>query len=119
MIDSYGGPESFYSDYFIGAMSPLGFVKDGINMNYYDDPKLARALTPFIIWNIRSMLDMGFKTDRCFCIGGDKNYNFLQRLNEEHRFFEEIVPLPHPRFIMQYRRRLKQNFIQQYLDALA
>ena len=49
MITQYGGPEKFYSNYFIGAVSPLGFVKDGKNINYYDDKKLQQAVTTFII----------------------------------------------------------------------
>ena len=49
MITAYGGPAKFYADYFIGAVSPLGYMKDGKNINYYDDKKLQQAVTPFII----------------------------------------------------------------------
>jgi hypothetical protein len=119
MINAYGGPKKFYGDFFIGAVSPLGYVKDGKNINYYDDKKLQKAVTPFIIDTIRQQLAMGFATDICFCIGGEKNFRFLQSLNEEHAFFEKIIPLPHPRFIMQYRRKRKQEFIDQYLQLLS
>ena len=118
VIDQYGGTKKFYGDYFIGAMSPLGFVKDGKNINYYDDKKLQAAVTPFIIQTIRQQLQMGFTTDTCICIGGEKNYKFLKTLNEEHYFFQKIIPLPHPRFIMQYRRKRKQEFVNQWLDLL-
>jgi hypothetical protein len=118
MIGRYGGPARFYSDHFIAAVSPLGFMKNGINMNYYDDRRLQNALTPFIIDTINTQLSFGFKTDRCICIGGEKNFKFLSALNNEHGFFKEIIPLPHPRFILQYRRKQKESYIRQYLDAL-
>src|SRR6266571_3209111 len=33
VIDRYGGPEKFYADFFLTALSPLGFVQKGKNMN--------------------------------------------------------------------------------------
>jgi hypothetical protein len=39
-------------------------------------------------------------------------------LNNEHKWFGEIIPLPHPRFILQYRRKQKDEFIHQYLSVL-
>jgi hypothetical protein len=99
-------------------VSPLGFVKNGTNLNYYDDKKLLQAINPFIIKSIKKQISLGFETDHCICIGGDKNLKFLSALNDDYRFFGKIVPLPHPRFIMQYRRRQKENYIQQYLAAL-
>jgi hypothetical protein len=118
VIENYGGPGKFYSDHFISAMSPLGFTKNGVNLNYYDDRQLQEAITPFIIDNIQKQLDIGFKTDRCICIGGEKNFKFFSALNTKHHFFGEIIPLPHPRFILQYRRKQKDQFVEQYLDAL-
>lgn len=118
VIERYGGPEKFYGDYFISAISPLGFIKNDVNINYYDDRKLQESLRPFIITNLEKQLAMGFLTDRCICIGGEKNYKFLQGLNSEKGYFREIIPLPHPRFILQYRRKQKEQYIKQYLDAV-
>lgn len=118
MITAYGGPASFYLDYFIGAVSPLGYLKDGKNINYYDDKKLHESVAPFILHTIQQQLRMGFVTDVCFCIGGEKNYKFLAGLNEQNGFFQKIIPLPHPRFIMQYKRKRKQEYINEWLDAL-
>ena len=91
---------------------------DGKNINYYDDKKLIEPVTPFIIDCINKQVAMGFKTDKCLCIGGEKNFKFLSALNSEHKWFDEIFPLPHPRFILQYRRKQKDNYIHQYLSAL-
>ena len=117
-IQAYGGVEKFYANYFITSVSPLGFLKNGLNLNYYDDKKLQTVATPFIINSIQKQISLGFKTDFCICIGGDKNLKFFSALNQEYEFFDEIVPLPHPRFIMQYRRKQKESYIQQYLLAL-
>jgi hypothetical protein len=116
-ITAYGKVEKFYKDYFITSVSPLGFVRNGINLNYYDDKKLQQTVSPFIIDSIKKQVSLGFKTDYCICIGGDKNLKFFSSLNEEHSFFENIIPLPHPRFIMQYRRKQKEKYIDQYLSA--
>lgn len=118
MITQYGGAAKFYGDYFIGAVSPLGFIKDKKNINYYDDKKLQQSVTPFITKTIRQQLKMGFDTTTCICIGGEKNYKFLSKLNEQEGFFQNIVPLAHPRFIMQYRRKKKQEYVEQWLELL-
>lgn len=127
VIHAYGGVTKFYSDYFIGAVSPLGFTTSpnplqrrgtGKNLNYYDDKGLLNAVTPFIVESISRQISSGFKTDKAFCIGGDKNLKFFSALNNQQHFFKEIVPLPHPRFIMQYRRKQKDKYIHQYLSAL-
>ena len=118
MIGEYGGVKKFYTNWFIGSVCPLGFVKNGKNINYYDDKKLMAAVTTFIIDCIHKQIAIGFSTDKCLCIGGEKNFKFLSGLNNEHKWFGEIVPLPHPRFILQYRRKQKDQFIYQYLSAL-
>jgi len=118
MINAYGGSQKFYGDFFIGAVSPLGYIKEGKNINYYDDKQLQKSVTPFIVETIRQQLKMGLSNDTCFCIGGEKNYKFLSELNEKHKFFRTILPLAHPRFIMQYRRKKKDEFVKEYLDIL-
>ena len=118
VINQYGGVNKFYKDWFIGAVCSLGFIKDKKNINYYDDKKLQRAVTPFIIDTINEQVSFGFKTDYCICVGGEKNYKFLTALNDEQKWFKKIVPLPHPRFILQYRRKQKNKYIHQYLLAL-
>lgn len=118
VIEAYGGPGKFYSKYFIAAVSPLGFVKDGVNMNYYDDRSLQEAVTPFIVKTTQKLISFGFETNKCVCIGGEKNYKYLSVLNGQYKFFDAIIPVAHPRFILQYRRKQKQEFIEQYLAAL-
>jgi hypothetical protein len=118
VIAACGGPKAFYRHWFIGAVCPIGFVKRGKNINYYDDPRLQKAVMPYIIREMEQLLALGFQRDRCLCVGGEKNFRFLQQLNEIHHWFEEIVPLPHPRFILQYRRKQADAYMEQYLQAL-
>src|SRR6266571_6143145 len=56
VIETYGGVQKFYEDYFISSVSPLGFLKDGINLNYYDNKELQKAVTPFIISSIQKQI---------------------------------------------------------------
>jgi hypothetical protein len=118
MINAYGGPGEFYRHHFIGSVCPLGFVKEGKNINYYDDKDLQKAVEPFIIESIEKQLSFPVDNSTCLCIGGEKNFKYLARLNTKHKWFGEIIPLPHPRFIMQYRRKQIEPFIQMYLEAI-
>ncbi|MGZ3837661.1 MAG: uracil-DNA glycosylase family protein [Flavisolibacter sp.] len=118
MIEAYGGPKAFYARFFISSVCPLGFVRGGRNLNYYDDPELSRRVEPFIVASMDRLLSFRVNRKHCICIGGDKNYRHLSGLNAQHGWFENISVVPHPRFIMQYKRKQKADFIQQYLEAL-
>jgi hypothetical protein len=118
-IKKYGGVEKFYKHFFISAISPLGYIKDGINLNYYDDKKLQEAVTPFVVDCINKQLKWNVNSEKCICIGGEKNYKFFNKLNEKHAWFKEIIPLAHPRFILQYRRKTKEIYLSQYMAAFS
>lgn len=117
MINAYGGTEKFYSRFYISAVSPLGFVKEGKNLNYYDDKILLKRIEPFVISCIEKQLSFGLHSNICFCIGEGENLKYLKKLNEKHNWFNEIQALSHPRFVMQYKLKKKSLYIQQYLDA--
>jgi hypothetical protein len=118
MILAYGGVKKFYSRFFIGSVCPLGFVQHAKNLNYYDDKDLLQAVEPFIIRSMKELLSFGADHHKCICIGGEKNYKYLSSLNGRHKWFKTITTVPHPRFIMQYRRRQKDLYIQEYLEQL-
>jgi len=117
MIKAYGGPLRFYQNFYFSSVSPLGFTKEGKNLNYYDDKKLTERLTPFILSCISQQLLFGINTKTAYCLGEGENYKFLSKLNAEHHFFENIVPLAHPRFIMQYKRKSVNQYIDAYMKA--
>ena len=118
MILAYGGVEKFYDDFFIGSVCPLGFVQKGKNINYYDDKELLKAVEPFIIKSMEQLISYKVNRQNCICIGGEKNFRYLFSLNEKHKWFQNIDSVPHPRFIMQYRRKQKDIYIKQYLELL-
>lgn len=122
MIKEYGGPALFYSNFYITSVCPLGFTHTRpngkeINYNYYDSAELMNAVLDFIVESIRNQIKFGIHTDVCFCLGTGKNEKFLRALNERHGFFKKIIALEHPRYVMQYKSRSKQEFIRKYLDA--
>lgn len=123
IIDAYGGTETFYNDYYINSPSPLGFVKTNekgkeVNFNYYDSKDLQRIMTPLMVDFIKQHIAKGIITDVAFCLGSGKNYTFLSKLNQKHRFFEHLIPLDHPRYVMQYRSKHKNDYIRAFVDAL-
>lgn len=119
LINTMGGPAHFYSHYFIGAVSPLGFLKDGKNFNYYDSKELTRALKPFIIKSLVEQIGCGINSKKCYCLGQGKNFEYLQMINSELKLFSQIVPLPHPRWVMQYKRKKLNEFLGQTAKLLS
>lgn len=123
MIEVYGGIEKFYSDFYIGAVCPLGFTSKTekgreVNYNYYDSPELMNKVKAFIIKNLELQIDFGIKRDKCFILGCGKNEKFFRMINDEKKYFQQVVALEHPRFIMQYRLRRIDEFIEKYINAL-
>ena len=123
MIKAYGGVKKFYRKFYINSPCPLGFTQifpDGKekNYNYYDSPALINAVKGFMIKSLKQLISLGIKTDNCFCLGTGPNAKFLNSLNQEHGFFEKIIPLEHPRFIMQYKAATKQLYIDKYISSL-
>ncbi len=121
-IDAFGGAEAFYSRFYISSVCPLGFisVKDGkeVNYNYYDSKALEKSIASFALQTIKEQLDFGINRDVCYCLGTGKNYTFLTKLNSENNLFEKIIPLEHPRYIMQYKSAQKNTYIDKYLSEL-
>lgn len=121
MITAYGGAEAFYGRYFINSVSPLGFTiqKNGkeVNYNYYDSPVLLKKALPFILSNLETLRAMDFDMETVYCLGV-RNAKCLAEINARAKIIGSIVPLEHPRFIMQYKLRSKEDYIRKYLEAL-
>jgi hypothetical protein len=124
MIAAFGGPEAFYGQFYISSVFPLALTRvtgpgKEKNYNYYDSKTLLEALRPYMVENIRRQIALGVRTDVGFCFGTGKNEANLRRLNEQYRFFDKIVALEHPRFVVQYRARDMRSYIDKYLAAFA
>ncbi len=123
MINAFGGVKEFYGRYFLSAICPLGFTKAGknekpVNYNYYDTRELEQTVYPFILETLKKQIAFGIDTTVCYCLGTGKNEVFLRKLNSEHHFFGEIISLEHPRFIMQYKAKSKEQYIGKYVKLL-
>jgi hypothetical protein len=123
MIEATGGAEKFYGSFYISSVSPLGFVSKGkngneVNYNYYDSKRLTDAVYDFMVASMEMQLGFGIKRDVCFCLGTGKNFKFIQELNNKKKYFSKIIPLEHPRYIMQYKSKDKHLYIKKYIEEL-
>ncbi len=116
-IERWGGVERFYRQFFLTAVSPLGFTVGGKNYNYYDDENLFRAAEPFIIDSMRKQLACGASRRVAIVFGKGKNQTAFAKLNAMHGLFDSVFALDHPRYIMQYRRRKLDVYLNEYKSA--
>jgi hypothetical protein len=118
-IHAWGGPLPFYSSFFLSALCPLGFTRGDVNLNYYDDPRLARAVTPYIVRSIEKHIAFGGRTDSVIIIGAGTNLRFFETLNAQHKFFSRVLSVEHPRFIQQYRYKSRDQYLLKYREIFA
>ena len=122
MITALGGVDNFYQNFYINSVCSLGFIvhkgnNKWINYNYYDDKVLFAIAKPFIVKTMKKQIALGLHTEECFCLG-KKNSEFFATINSEHHFFDVITELPHPRFIIQYKRKQLNEYINLYIQKL-
>ncbi|MFY0600618.1 MAG: DUF4918 family protein [Cyclobacteriaceae bacterium] len=118
VIEAFGGLESFNNNHYISAVSPLGFTENGKNLNYYDVPNFKSIFEKYAINRILEQMDFPINTKVAYSIGQGQNLKFLKFLNDKYKIFEKIETLPHPRWVMQYRLKRKDEFIEEYLTKL-
>ena len=121
VMEEYGGRQNFYKQFYMSFVCPLGIEKinlkgNWVNCNYYENAALKKCLHPFIVDSLRRQIDFNIDTSVCFCIGSGENFKFLTNINNEYHFFDTIVSLEHPRFIMQYNADRKEEFMQKYVN---
>lgn len=117
-IEHMGGPQKFYKQFYISAVCPIGFTKRGVNYNYYDHPELWETVQPFIIKTLKQQISGGTSRKAVVILGTGKNLKFFTELNNKHHFFDHVLMLEHPRFIMQYKRKQISTYLKKYKDTL-
>lgn len=117
VVEEFGGAQKFFSRVFLTALYPFAIIKDGKNYNYYDEKSLAEKLKPEIIRTIKSQIAFGARRDVAILLG-KKNAEYFSKINAEHKVFEKIIVLDHPRYIMQYRLKKIDQYITKYLEAI-
>lgn len=123
VMEKYGGCQRFYKDFFMNFVCPLGIVNVNskgnlVNANYYENKKLEKASHNFIVDSLKKQIALGIDTSICYCIGSGENFKFLTKINEEYHFFDKIIALEHPRFIMQYNSKDRNKYLDKYINAL-
>ena len=121
VITKCGGFQKFYNKFYMNFICPFGIIKVNTNgkktnCNYYENKNLENALYSFIIDTLNDQINIGINKTKCYCIGSGENYDFLSRINAKYNFFDKIIPLKHPRFIMQYNSKNKEMFIKEYVN---
>lgn len=117
MISQLGGHTDFYKQFYFTSVSPLGFVMNGKNLNYYDIPELQQSLETYMVDELKKQIAFGAEPI-AFSLGMGKNIAYLKKINSKYGLFEEVRPLPHPRWVMQYRLKRIDEFIDLYRKEL-
>lgn len=112
-IEYFGGVTTFYDKFMLGAVSPVGFMKNRKNYNYYDDSELLGTLRPFLETSLAAQREM-CGVDVVILLGTGKNAAVFASLNDKLRLFKHVFSLEHPRFIMQYNRRHLGKYLTKY-----
>lgn len=113
-ITRYGEVNKFFSDFFLSAIYPLALIKDEKNYNYYDDKKLFSFLKPYLLVSLKKQIEFGANRHVVICLG-KKNGEYLKILNGELSLFNRIEILDHPRYIMQYKKKKMDGYLEQYI----
>lgn len=116
-IDVFGGVKKFYKSFFITAIYPLALIKEGKNFNYYDDQKIYKKLKPEIVQSFQNQLNIGARKDVVICLG-KKNEKYLREINKKLKWFEKIITLEHPRYIMQYKYKSRDKYAEKFVGIL-
>jgi len=117
LIDEFGGAKKFYSKFFISAIYPLALIKDGKNYNYYDSKKVYNTLKPQILKTFKQQIEFG-ANEKVVISFGKKNAEYLKEINNELKYFKEIIVFDHPRYIMQYKLKFLNKYLKKYFEVL-
>jgi hypothetical protein len=117
VVEEFTGAKKFFSKVFLTALYPFAIIKNGKNYNYYDEKVLFDLLREKIAENIKAQTNFGARKDLAIILG-KKNADYFIPINEEHKFFKNIFILEHPRFIMQYRLKKINYYIEKYIATI-
>ena len=117
VIDAYGGPAEFYRDIYLGAVSPHGYVRDGVNMNFYDTPELRASVVPYAVTCMQKQIKAGLRTDVVVVLGSGALRKVVEREIRSAVGLKHVVYLEHPRFVMQYRRSQRGAYVDRYVST--
>lgn len=118
VIQEYGGAVRFFNDFFLGSLCPLGFVKNGININFYDDVSFAQRLAPSVQQWFQEHISFGVRKYPAVFLGSGKLQTYVRKHLYRDNPPTHVYFLEHPRYIMQYKRKSIQQYIRLYIETL-
>lgn len=71
----------------------------------------------YIPEHLEKQIQLGCSTNVAICLGEGTNYSIIEKLNKKHHFFKKILKLAHPRYIMQYKRKMIDDYVEQYVKT--
>ena len=124
VIAAWGGPEAFYKAFYFNSPLPLGLLRVNergnlVNANYYDNASLLRATRPLIEQSMERYMAMPIRRDVAWCLGQGDNFRRLQEFNAAKGYFDDIIPLPHPRYVVQYRNKYMDDHVAAMVRSLS
>jgi len=78
---------------------------------------LVKTKLSIYILTSKKQIDFGIDTTTCFVLG-KKNGKYLSIINEKEKLFDSIVAFDYPRYIIQYKSKRKEIYIDEYIDTL-
>lgn len=116
-ISESGGAVEFYKKFYLSSVCPVGFTYQGKNLNFYENKEVYNVVESLIIKSVNSQINFGCSRDVAIIIGSGKNYSLFKEMNQEYSFFSQLIPIEHPRYVMQYQRKLLKQYILKYFRA--
>ena len=105
------GVEAFFKRFYVTNISAVGYVRDGKNLNYHDLPEVALRVV-----ERNFMEEMASVQPTRIIALGKHPYATVGKLLSSS--VGDIAYLPHPSWIMTYRRREADDWLGRYIDAL-
>lgn len=115
VVDAAGGAVAFYSAVFAWAVMPVALTFEGEYANYYevDDDRVDDVIAMNMAW-----LSALPKRGRLVVLGSGQNKSIVGKMEGVADAYNEIIYLPHPRWIMQYNREKAGHYVCEYINAL-
>lgn len=117
VIQAYGGVQSFYRQFLVGSVCPLGFLSGIKNCNFYDFASQLFSVREFVSVSLQKQAAIAGRKDVAV-VFGKRNAAVLAEFNSHLKLFDTIRVLEHPRFIMQYRRKSLLRHVQEFCARL-
>ena len=96
VIAAFGGPEAFFGRFYLTALSPVGYLRDGKNLNYYDVKGLPEKLDSWMAESMEKQIAAGACRRMAFSMGQGAKFPIHVRLQPAPPLLRPHSPPPPP-----------------------